>query len=201
VHFSLILFLALSAVIDLHIKLRRTTVVVKKHKKPLMEVMVLRKLGPAAPKVHLATLVIVHFHFIGSSSPRLFTENCFTKLTPIHELGEFQRNTLHLMALSAGDTEERESLDRSRRRGIAESSAGTWSSSSRYLGLVLTPHRAARAPLHRCGRRVHHRGILRFVLTAARTAASPLLHLHASAKVDITSIRHWEAALSGKEKP
>jgi hypothetical protein len=99
--------------------------VVEKHKKPLMEVMVLRKLGPAAPEVHLAASIIVHFHFVGSPSPRLFTENCFMKLTPIHELGEFQRNTLYLTALSAGDTEERKSLDRSRRRGVAWSSAGT----------------------------------------------------------------------------
>jgi hypothetical protein len=77
-------------------------------------------------------------------------ENCFTKLTPIHELGEFQRNTLHLTALSAGDTEERESLDRSRRRGIAGSRARTWSSSRSYLGFVFTPHRAARVPLDKC---------------------------------------------------
>jgi hypothetical protein len=79
-------------------------------------------------------------------------ENCFTKLSLIHELGEFQRNTLYLAALSAGNAEERESLDRSRRRGVAGSSAGTWSSSSKDFGLVFTPHRAARAPLHRCGR-------------------------------------------------
>jgi hypothetical protein len=36
----------------------------------------------------------------------LFAENCFTMLMPIHELGEFQRNTLYLMALSTGDAEE-----------------------------------------------------------------------------------------------
>jgi hypothetical protein len=93
----------------------------------------------------------------------------------------------------------KKSLDRSRRRGVAGSSAGTWSS-SRYLGLVFTPHRAARAPLHRCGRRGYHRGILRFVLTAVGKAASPLLHQHAGANVDITSIRHQEVALTGKEK-
>jgi hypothetical protein len=89
VHFNLVLFLALSAVMDLHIKLQHTTVVVEEHEKPLMEVMVLRKLGLAAPEVHLATSIIVHVHLIGSSSPRLFAKNCFTKFTPIHELGEF----------------------------------------------------------------------------------------------------------------
>jgi hypothetical protein len=164
--------------------------VVKKHKKPLMKVMVLCKLGPAAPKVHLTASIIVHFHLIGSSSPRLLMENCFTKLTPIHELGEFQRNTLYLATLSAGDAEERKSLDRSRRRGIAGSSAGTWSSSSKYFGLVFTSHRAARATFHRCGRRGHHRGILRFILTAAGTATTSLLHQHTGVQIGTTNIRH-----------
>jgi hypothetical protein len=88
-----------------------------------MQVMVLYKLGPATPEVHLATPVIVHFHFIGSSSSRLLAENCFTKLAPIHELGELQRNTLLLTALSTSDTEERIDLGRRRRRGVARSSA------------------------------------------------------------------------------
>jgi hypothetical protein len=47
---SLILLLALSTVVDLHIKLRRTTVVVEEHEKPLVEVMIFCKLGPAALK-------------------------------------------------------------------------------------------------------------------------------------------------------
>jgi hypothetical protein len=161
VHFGLILFLALSEVINLHIKFRRTTVVVEEHENPLMEVMVFRKLGPAAPEVHLAASIIVHLHLVGSSSPRLFTKNGFTKLVPIHELGEFQWNTPYLTTLSAGDAEERIDLGRRRRRrSIARSNARAWSSSSRYLGFVFTPHRAARMPLHRCGRRGHHRGVL-----------------------------------------
>jgi hypothetical protein len=106
VHFSLVLFLALSAVVDLHIELRRTTVVVEEHEKPLMEVMVFRKLGPAAPDIHLAASIIVHLHLVGSSSPRLFAKNCFTKLAPIHELGELQQNTLYPTTLSTGDAEE-----------------------------------------------------------------------------------------------
>jgi hypothetical protein len=106
VHFSLVLFLALSTVVDLHIKLRCTIVVVEEHEKPLVEVMIFHKLGPAAPKIHLAASIILHLHFIGSSSPRLFVKNCFMKLMPIYELGEFQWHTLNLTALSAGDVEE-----------------------------------------------------------------------------------------------
>jgi hypothetical protein len=124
VHFSFILFLALSIVVDLHIKLRCTAVVVEEHEKPLVEVMVFRKLGPATPEIHLATSTIPHLHFIGSSSPRLFVKNCFTKLTPIHELGEFQWHTLNLTALSTGDAEEGVNLGR-RMRSILRSSART----------------------------------------------------------------------------
>jgi hypothetical protein len=76
------------------------------------------------------------------------------------------------MVLLTGDTEERKSFDRSRRRGVAGSSAGTWSGSNRYLGLVFTPHGAARALLHRCGRRSHQGGILGFLFTAAGMAVS-----------------------------
>jgi hypothetical protein len=156
-----------------------------------MEVMVFRKLGPAAPEVHLAASIIVHLHLVGSSSPRLFANNCFMKLAPIHELGEFQRNTLYLTTLSAGDAEEGIDLGRRRRRrSIARSNARAWSSSSRYLGFVFTPHRAAGTPLHRCGRRGHHRGVLRFILTTAGTAATSLLHLHTGIQIGTASIRH-----------
>jgi hypothetical protein len=189
VHFSLVLFLALSTVIDLHIKLQCTAVVVEEHEKPLVEVMIFRKLGTATPEVHLAASIIPHLHFIGSSSPKMFAKNCFTKLTPIHELGEFQRHTLNLTALSAGDAEEGVNLGRRRRRrrSIMQSSARTWSS-SRYLGFVFTPHRAARALFHRYRRRGHRRGVFWFVLTATRTAATSLLHLHTG--VQVRSIRH-----------
>jgi hypothetical protein len=54
VHFSLVLFLALSTVLDLHIKLRCTTVVFEEHEKPLVEVMIFHKLGPGTPEIHLA---------------------------------------------------------------------------------------------------------------------------------------------------
>jgi hypothetical protein len=82
----------------------------------------------------------------------MFAKNCFMKFPPIHELGKFQRHPLNLTALSTGDAEEGVNLGR-RRRSIMRSSARTWSS-NRYLGLVLTPHRAARAPFHGYRRRV-----------------------------------------------
>jgi hypothetical protein len=148
VHFSLVLLVALSAVIDLHIKLRRTTVVVKEHEKPLMEVMVFRKLGPATPEIHLTASIIVHLYFIGSSSPRLFTENCFTKLMPIHELREFQQHMLNLTALSADDVEEGVYLGR-RGEALRRVVLGPRVAVD-TLGFF-TPHMVARAPFHRCG--------------------------------------------------
>jgi hypothetical protein len=137
VYFSLILLLALSTIIYLHIKLRCTAVVVEDHEKPLVEVMIFRKLGPATPEVHLATSIVPYLHFIGSSSSRMFAKNCFMKFLPIHELGKFQRHPLNLTALGAGDAEEGVNLGR-RRRSIMRRSARTWCS-SRYLGLVLLP--------------------------------------------------------------
>jgi hypothetical protein len=118
----------------------------------------------------------------------MFVKNCFTKLTPIHELG-VQQHTLNLTALSAGDAEEGENLGRRRRGSIMQSSARTWSS-SRYLGFVFTPHRVARAPFHRYGRRGHRRGVFWFVLTAMRAAATSLPHLHIGVQVRTTSVRH-----------
>jgi hypothetical protein len=157
-HFSLILLLAPSTIIDLHIELRRTAVVVEGHEEPLVEVMVFHKLGPATPEVHLSISIIPYLYFIGSSFSRVFTENCFTKFPPIRDLGKVQWHPLNLTALGAGDAEEGVNLGRRRRRSIIRRSAGTWCS-SRYLGLVLTPHRAARAPFHRYGRRGHRRGV------------------------------------------
>jgi hypothetical protein len=58
-----------------------------------------------------------------------------------------------------------------------QNSARTWSSNI-YIGFVFTPHRAARTLFHRCRRRGHRRGVFRFVLTAARAAATSLLHLN-----------------------
>jgi hypothetical protein len=43
-HFGFILLLALGAIIDSHVELRRANVEVKSHEKALMEVVILRKL-------------------------------------------------------------------------------------------------------------------------------------------------------------
>jgi hypothetical protein len=125
VYFSLILLLALSTIIDLHIELQCTTVVVKDHEKPLVEVMIFHKLGPATPEVHLTAYIVPYLHFIGSSSSRIFVKNYFTKFPPIHELGKFQRHPLNLTALGASDAEEGVNLGRRRRRSIMRRSAGT----------------------------------------------------------------------------
>jgi hypothetical protein len=85
VYFCLILLLALSAIIDLHIKLRRTTMVIEDHEKPLVEVVVFCKMGPATPKVHLIVPVVPYLYLVGGSSSRVFAKNCFTKFSPIHE--------------------------------------------------------------------------------------------------------------------
>jgi hypothetical protein len=148
VNFSLILLLALSTIMDLHIKLRCTAMVIEDHEKPLVEVVVFRKMGLATPEVHLAVSIVPHLYLVGSSSSRVFVKDCFTKFPPIHELSKFQRHPLNLTTLSTGDAEEGINFGRRRRRSIMRRSARTWCS-SRNLGLVLTPHRAARAPFHR----------------------------------------------------
>jgi hypothetical protein len=127
VHFSFVLLLKLSTVIDPHVKLRRTDVVVKGPEETLVEVMVFCKLRPAALEVHLAGPVILDLHFIGSSSPRVFTKNHFPQLSPVHKLGKLQWYPLNLAALSAGDAEEGVHFGR-RRRSIIRRSAQTWHS-------------------------------------------------------------------------
>jgi hypothetical protein len=56
-----------------------------------MEVMVFCKLRPAALEVLFTGTVVLDLHFIGSSSPRVFTKNRFPQFSTIHKLGEFQR--------------------------------------------------------------------------------------------------------------
>jgi hypothetical protein len=127
VHFSFELLLALGAVVDPHVKLRRTDVEVKSHEETLVEVMVFCKLRQAVLEVHLAGPVVPDLHFIGSSSPRVFTKNRFPQFSPVHELGELQRHPLNLTALSAADAEEGVHSGR-RRRSIMRRSAQTWRS-------------------------------------------------------------------------
>jgi hypothetical protein len=133
VYFCLILLMALSIIIDLHIKLRCTAMVIEDHEKPLVEVVVFYKMGPVTPEVHLAVPVVPHLYLVGSSSSRVFAKNCFTKFSPIHEFSKLQRHPLNFTALSAGDTEEGIKFERRRRRSITRWSARTWCS-SRTLG-------------------------------------------------------------------
>jgi hypothetical protein len=116
----------------------------------LVEVVVFCKMGPATPEVHLAVPIIPHLYLIGSSSSRVVAKNCFMKFSPIHEFSKLQRHPLNFTALSASDTEEGKQFGRRRRRSITRRSARTWCS-SRTLGFVLTPRRAARASFHRHG--------------------------------------------------
>jgi hypothetical protein len=87
-HFGFILLLALGAVVDSHVELRRTDVKVKSHEKTLMEIMILHKLRPTALEVLLTGAVVPNLHFVWSSSTRVFKKNRFPQFSPIHELGE-----------------------------------------------------------------------------------------------------------------
>jgi hypothetical protein len=87
--FGFILLLALGAIVDSHVKLRRANMEIKGHEKPLMEVMILRKSRLVALEELLAGAVVPHLHFVWGSSTRVFTENCFPQLSPIHGFGKF----------------------------------------------------------------------------------------------------------------
>jgi hypothetical protein len=98
---------------------------VEEHEETLMQFMILCKSGPATPEVHLAMAVIVHLHFIWSSSSRFFVEDSFTELEPVHELSKLQRNTLLLTTLSTSDNKKGEQIDRRRRRSIVSCSSAS----------------------------------------------------------------------------
>jgi hypothetical protein len=118
----------------------------------------------------------------------VFTENCFTQFSPIHEFGKFQWKALNFVALRVADAEER--IDSGRRR---RSSRGrkTWTWCDRgHLGLILAPSRTAGASLHQSKRRCPHgcRGSL--IFTTARAAATPLLHRGVDVQARFTCIGH-----------
>jgi hypothetical protein len=100
---------------------------VKSYEETLVEVMVFCKLRLATLEVHLAGPVVLDLHFIGSSSPRVFTKNRFPQLSHVHKLGKLQRHPLNLAALSTGDAEEGVHFGR-RRRSVMRRSARTWCS-------------------------------------------------------------------------
>jgi hypothetical protein len=143
----------LCAIEDLHVKLWRAIVVVEDHEETLMQFMILHKLGLAAPKIHLATAVIVYLHLVWSTSTRFFAKDGFTELAPIHKLSKLEQNTLLLMALSTSDNKEGEKIDRRRRRSIVRSSVCIHNlASNKRGGFVLTPQWTVGALLHRHGR-------------------------------------------------
>jgi hypothetical protein len=99
--------------------------VIEDHEKPLVEVMVFCKMGPATPKVHLAISVVPHLYLVGSSSSRVFAKNNFTKFSPIHEFSKLLRHPLNFTALSAGNTKEGIKFGRRRWRSVMRQSART----------------------------------------------------------------------------
>jgi hypothetical protein len=105
--FGFILLLALGAIVDSHVELRRANMKIKGHEEPLMEVMILHKSRAAALEELFTGAVVPHLHFIWSSSTRVFAENCFTQFPPIHEFCEFQWQALNFAALRVADAEER----------------------------------------------------------------------------------------------
>jgi hypothetical protein len=88
-YFGFILLLALGAVVDSHIELRRANMEIKGHEEPLMEVMILRKSRLAALEELFTGAIVPHLHFVWGSATRVFMENCFTQFSPIHEFSKF----------------------------------------------------------------------------------------------------------------
>jgi hypothetical protein len=99
---------------------------VEGHEEALMDVMVFCKLRPATLKVLLAVAIIPNLHFIWSPTARLFTENRFSQFSPIHELGEIQRQALNLAALRHGNAEERKDSGRSTRSSGSSRRRSAW---------------------------------------------------------------------------
>jgi hypothetical protein len=153
VDFSFTLLLALGAVIDLHVELRRADVEVEGHKEALVDVVVFCKLRPANLKVLLAVAIIPNLHFIWSPTARLLAKNRFSQFTRIHEICEIQRQTLNLAALRHDNAKEREDPGKSSRssRSSWRRSARTWGSTS-HLGLVFATRWVAGTTLNRSGR-------------------------------------------------
>jgi hypothetical protein len=80
----------------------------------------------------------------------LLAKNRFSQFSPIHELGEIQRQALNLTALCHGNAEEIKNSWRGR-RSSRRRSARTWGDTS-HLGFVLATRWTARTTLHRSGR-------------------------------------------------
>jgi hypothetical protein len=139
-NFSFILLLALRPIKDLLVKLQTATVIVEQQEPPLIQIVILCKMGPATPEEHLSITVIVYLHHIWRSFTRLFSKGGLTKLLPIREFSEL-RHTLLLMTLSTSESEEREYVARRWRRSILACSGYIQrlvGKRSRRFGFVLT---------------------------------------------------------------
>jgi hypothetical protein len=102
-----------------------------------MEVVILRKSRPVALEELLTGAVVPHLHFLWSSSTRVFTENCFTQFSTIHELGKFQWQALNFTALRVTDAEER--IDSGQRKRSIRGGALGPGTAEGTLGLFLLP--------------------------------------------------------------
>jgi hypothetical protein len=122
---------------------------VESHEEALVEIMIFCKLRPAALEVLFAGVVVPNLHFVWSSSTRLFTKNRFSQFSPVHELGEIQRQVLNLAALPVGDAKERKNSGGSR-RSTRRRSTWTWGSAI-HLWFILATRWAARTMLCQSG--------------------------------------------------
>jgi hypothetical protein len=113
--FSFIFLLALGAVVDLHVELRRADVEVEGHEEALVDVVVFCKVRPTTPKVLFAIAIVPNLYLVWGTTARLFTENSLSQFATIHKLGEIQWQALNLVALCHGNAEEREDPERSSR--------------------------------------------------------------------------------------
>jgi hypothetical protein len=153
VDFSFIFLLALGAIVDLHVELRRADVEVEGHEEALVDVVVFCKLRPAAPQVLLAVAIVPNLYLVWGTTARLFAENRLSQFAPIHKLGEIQRQALNLAALRHGNAEEREDPGSSSRGSRSSRRRSDWTqSSASHLGLVLATRWTAGTTLSRSGR-------------------------------------------------
>jgi hypothetical protein len=121
--FGFILLLALGAIIDLHVKLRRPDMEVEGHEETLLDVVIFCESRPATPEVLFAVAVIPHLHLIGDATARLLAKDSLSQFASIHEIGKIQRQALNLTALRHGNAEERENFGRSSRNSRRRSSS------------------------------------------------------------------------------
>jgi hypothetical protein len=86
---------------------------VEGHEEALVKVMIFCKSRPAAPEVLLAVAVVPNLHLIRDATARLLAKNSLSQFTPIHKIGEIQRQALNFTALRHGNAEKGEDLGRS----------------------------------------------------------------------------------------